>query len=137
MKKQIASNRFAQYYFETETGLLEQVWTNKMALMTVPEYKTESLFFKKLIQDNQYKFVLADLVDFNFIIVPELQDWVDQNITMQIAQIIQKIAFVLPQDIFTVVAVEQTLDTEAGNREQKKIAHFADIESAKNWLLKR
>lgn len=136
MKQEIASHRFSKYYSDPEIHLFEQIWANKKGLMSEEEYKTEALFFRKQIEANQYKLVLADLRDFNFIIVPELQAWVEQHITTKLAQIIEKIAFILPKDIITVVAVEQTLDTETGLREKKKIAYFSDTESAKKWLLK-
>lgn len=80
MKKEIASNLFARYYYDPETQLFEQVWLNQKGLMSEEEYKTESLFFRKQIETHKYSIVLADLRDFNFIIVPKLQIWVDQHI---------------------------------------------------------
>ncbi len=136
MKKEIASNNFANYCYDPKTHLFEQIWANPKGFMTVDDYKKELLFFRKQIETNQYSVVLSDLLNFNFIIVPELQIWVDLHITTQIAHIIQRIAFVLPNDIFTVVALEQTLDTETGIRERKKIEYFEDRELAIKWLLK-
>lgn len=75
------------------------------------DYKTELRQILKAIQEHQVCNVLVDERNFNFPIIPELQQWVASEIfPPAIASGVQKLAFIKSHDLFVNVSVEQALN---------------------------
>lgn len=131
--KLLLEEKFSKAYRDEVNNIIEWHWADK-GNMTVEEYKNEMLIFKSLVLEQKALKVLVDTRTFALVIIPELQEWIDNNVSMEINKIVQKLAFVLPTDIFTQISIQQTIQEEEGQK-YNSISYFDTIEEAKSWLI--
>lgn len=77
--------------------------------------------------------LLVDMRKFGFIVVPEIQNWVNVNINLEISKAgCRRVAFVVSHDLFTKVSVEQTI------KETKEMSfkseYFDNVLDAEKWI---
>lgn len=101
--------------------------------MSDEEFKQEMMLFVEMCEKYLPKRDLVHLVDMQYSIVPEAQEWVDINIFPRFVDIVKKMALVMPSSIFESIAVQQTLDEEVGQKFVK--AYFDDENKALEWLM--
>lgn len=133
--KLLSENKFSKVYKEEETSTIEWHWENENGDMTIEEYKEEMLIFLNTIESRKPLNTLVDTRTFALVIAPELQEWVDKNISIKINKIIDKLAFVLPEDIFTQVSIQQAIDEEEGQN-YNNVSYFESIDKARAWFIK-
>lgn len=76
--------------------------------------------------------ILHDVMNFNFPITIELQEWVDNEINKYAVSLGTKyIGFVMPADIIVQLSVEQTMDE---SDKPLDIRYFDNLEAAKLWI---
>ncbi len=131
MRKKLKETKFVKYYGDLEKSLLEQIWENKDGNMTDDDYKKEMRNYLYFVSNYNFKFSLIDTRLFNYIITPEIQEWVDKKISIITKNIVKKIIFVVPKDIFSHMSIEQTMEEKNG-LEYQEILFFEDINEAKN-----
>ncbi|MCU0443749.1 MAG: hypothetical protein MUE85_02450 [Microscillaceae bacterium] len=136
MRREILKLDFSVSYFDDDSSLLEHIWQNTQYLMLVNEFKADLLAYVHSVETYQPKRVLVDASLINFTIMPDLQEWVDNNISKKVNKIAQKIAFVLPPDFFTQVALEQTVNEPEGSSFEA-YKFFEDVDLARSWLLQK
>jgi len=134
MKIEVAKSNFAVHYVDTDNSLIEQHWTNVKKKMSIAEYQDEMFNYLKFTSQYKTKNALINALDFGFLITPEVQRWVDENIAQKANEIVENIAFVLPDDFFANVSIQQTMGEHEGMKYQN-IRYFKTLESAKEWLL--
>lgn len=134
MEKKILENQFCTYYYDNKNKFLIQLWTNENDEMTEDDYKKEMRNYLGFVQKHAVSHALINLQQFNFTIVPQVQIWVDENIAIHANKIVQKIAFVLPQDLMVELSVEQVM-TENEGKNYKALNYFDNEKVAKKWLL--
>lgn len=133
MKVEVAKTAFAVHYIDEAESRLEQYWTNPNATMSEEEYKVDMFNYLKFVEQYQIKHALIDTRLFGFTITPEVQEWVDKVIAVKANKIVQKIAFLLPSDIFEQVSIQQTMEEQNG-QVYGGVAYFETIEEAIKWL---
>lgn len=134
MKTEIFKTTYATYFLHEEPHILEQSWTNEEGSMTEEDYKKDMWNYLKFVKEKSFPLALIDLRKFFFSITPELQVWVDKNITAAAIENIKKAAFLMPADFIERISVELTMDeTEA--KKGGMIAYFDDRKEAITWLL--
>lgn len=102
--------------------------------MTEDDYKNEMRNYLSLVQKHTISFALINLQQFNFTIAPQVQVWVDENIALHANKVVERIAFVLPQDLMVELSVEQVM-TENEGKKYKALNYFDNEKIAKKWLL--
>jgi len=101
--------------------------------MTPAQYQEELQAIIKYSLEYKPKLGLGDLRDFQFIITPDMQEWMDEQL-QPVNQAInfQKHAVLLPSEFIVQLSVKQAveinLDTNAKTR------YFTDEQEAREWL---
>ncbi len=130
---EIYKSEFVSAYFDAASSILTQVWSDKSIEMNEDAYKTEILNYVQQLETYQAKKTLADLSEFNYTIVPELQDWHAKTVfPYALKQSNFKAAMILPHDLFSQVSIEQTI--EEGKDIQFQSKYFDNEADAINWL---
>ena len=116
---------------ETKKVLIEE-WYPTTKEMTNDEWKATRYKFKDIfLQYNLSKF-LSLCKELYFLITPELQEWMAENITKGSEDLVEKAALVIPTELFAEVSLEQTMDEmETGKLDT---AFFDNEQNARNWL---
>ena len=124
---------FGTHQLDLENKLIIQIWKNEDEKMTDENFKEVMLEYKSLVEQYRINKVIVDTQYLNFILVPKLQDWVNEEVSVVTIPLTQKIAFVIPPSLFEQVAIEQTMvDAEHKGRYQTK--YFENIEEARTWI---
>ncbi len=134
MKNELVSkSKFTSIYKNSFNSIIEQVWTNESGGMSDENYKDEMLRFLKYFKEFNYSKFYVDARNMNYMVAPDTQEWVDENITKEFMVFIKKAAFTLPKDIFEEASIVQT--TEESEAAMSRTRYFSDNEEAYKWLL--
>ncbi len=101
--------------------------------MTVEEFKRDNLMWAKYMQEKKPSKMLVDGQNFKFLIEPELQHWLDENlISPAIKAGLKKYVYVMPKELYITISLDQTL----AQKHPMDINHLllTDIDEAKIWL---
>lgn len=129
----LRSSKFIDIEFDSIKKMYKITWKSTTEDMTDEEFKEEMLAYSNFFDLGGHH-VLHDMVNMNFSIVPELQEWLDKNInTKGVKAGVQNAAFILSSDIFSSVSVQQT--NEELNAKKIPMQYFDDEAEAKKWLL--
>ncbi|OJJ22383.1 hypothetical protein BKI52_06790 [marine bacterium AO1-C] len=114
--------------------MFHYVFNEKTWNMTAEEYLLHLQDFIKIIRKYRPKRILGDMADFNFVIPPELQEWIDQHLFSVYAEIgFEKIAILLSTQYITNLSIQQTMEEDSTLA--FKSEYFEDTEAAKEWLM--
>lgn len=117
---------------DEEQKLVCQLWNNETEKMTDDEFKKEMLNLAKAFEKYLPKKVFVNQKVFKFVVSIELQAWVNENVNVKLINAkTEKLAFVVSDELFAAVSVEQTLDDVGGELAPK---FFDDADKAKKWL---
>ncbi len=130
--EKIHSTEFATYLYDPDLELLVQHWHNPDEEMTDLDYKLDMLNYLKYVRELNIKRALINLSEFNYAIAPDIQTWVDREITRYAIDIVRSIAFVLPENLFIQVSVKQVMREE--NAKYENIEFFSTFDQALEWL---
>lgn len=97
-------------------------------------FKKESLVWAKFLTEYKAECMLVDGRNFRFIVTPELQGWLNENLTqVGIKAGLRKYANVIPQDLFVAVSVEQLTPKNTPKDFQVKLT--PNYEEAFVWVI--
>lgn len=133
-KTQIFSSNFLQTNFYPEHKIVEFIWLPTTANLDEAGYRKQVMHQLQSVKDKKPTAMVIDGRDFNFLVVPELQQWVDQEISPQYIEAgVKEMAVVLPGEIFSQAAIEQLL--EETSTSQIKTRYFETIDEALKALI--
>lgn len=119
-------------YFADKNYILNY-WTGHSRLTNQDFQKAMTAVADKAL-NLRAKGILVDTREFNLTIPPEVQEWYDaQIVPKHLKAGILKMAFLLPEDIFAYVSIEQTMDEQKAQAQQTK--YFETYEEAENWII--
>ncbi len=125
---------FIKINIDTDKDYIEAIRKLKTAFMTEEDYKRDVVDWIKIIETNKSKYQLVDDRDMKFIIAPEFQTWINENLVAPAVKAgLKKVAFLESPEIFAQVSVEQLMDDRKDTI--LKVQYFEDEDKAKNWLL--
>jgi len=102
----------------------------------VDTLKKDLLKFLEVGKKHGLKKNLWNLINFEIVLAPELQTWIDTNINqVEIEWGVNKEAFVLQDDIIAELGVSQTMEDQSYGL-QIQTAVFGSYQQACTWLLK-
>ncbi len=134
MAIEVYKSEFSRVLADPDKRLVIQEWFPKSRYMTDEDFKNEIMALtEKGYRQFWPKKVLVLQREFKFIVSPELQTWAAQNSGSVLESVkTEKIAFVLADDIFVKVSVEQTMGEKPDTFIQ--IKYFDNEEDARKWL---
>lgn len=132
--EQLHKTKYFLVFYEPENHLFHYVFNENTKDMSSEEYVDELKVFIRLVKEYKPKRVLGDMVNFKFTIIPETQEWVNENLFAVYKEIdFKKIAILLGSGLFESISIKQTMEEETTNSFQT--AYFDDKDKAKDWLL--
>lgn len=103
--------------------------------MTEIIFKKETLIWSGFMLKYKIKRLLVDGRNFRFVVTPDLQKWLDNNLTYPaINSGLKRYANVIPQGIFVAIAIEQTSPQNTPEDFSYKLT--PDYNEALNWIMK-
>jgi hypothetical protein len=134
----VLKNKHLCMQFDAASNFMESIWTTSL-LMDDESYRQLVLSYLQQLQIYRPQRVLVDSRNAEYIITPDLQDWINVNIYPQSAAAgVRKLAFLVSNDIFVTISIEQTVEDSMANdiiSTQMQQRFFDDREQALNWLL--
>jgi len=125
-------NNIQTIEYNSSTKQVTQTWTKESKSLSEPEFKTEMFELANFFEQYKPEKVLIDMRDFYFVVVPELQTWVNENVNSKLAEINElKTAFIVSSDLFASISVEQTLED---NTKDINNRFFESKNDAEKWL---
>ncbi|OJJ22804.1 hypothetical protein BKI52_00180 [marine bacterium AO1-C] len=97
--------------FQAEDSLLITRWKPSTESLDDDKLKEEIKRSLELIKKHRPQSILINTIDFNYIIVPEIQEWFDNEVfTVYPEAGVQKKAFLVSKDLFAQVSLTQHVD---------------------------
>lgn len=134
MKQEIHKIQFSSFYFEEDKKLLHHVWTNENEEMNTTEYKEIMSYYLTVFDDCDIRLKLVDTRFIGYTITPDLQDWINEVIIPVLEKHIHKMAFLVPEDLFEKIAIEQVIN-DFKDDSNMKVKYFDNESKARTWLL--
>ncbi len=126
-------SKFVEIIYEKENSLIIDKFLSATEDMETSDFKEEMQIFVKKCEEHKPQRELVHLLDMKYAIVPEVQEWMNEEIFPKYKNIIKRMAFLMPTEIFTQVAVEQTMEEETGQGFVQK--YFDNEKDAREWLM--
>jgi hypothetical protein len=131
--KTLYTSKFYEILFdETKSLILHKALPNT-SKMNTEDFRQEMALFLETCEKHTPEKDLVQLVDMNYAIVPEDQEWVNQTIFPRLLNIIKRMALVVPAGLFESVALEQTMEEELGKKFMSR--YFKNENEALEWLM--
>ncbi|TAF31366.1 MAG: hypothetical protein EAZ57_05530 [Cytophagales bacterium] len=130
----IYKSKCLELNFFEEHKLIEMVWQDATVRMTEAELKAECYNYLDKILNHKPQKVLADTRKLLFPIAPELQVWINTEILgPAFATGLRKAAFLISEDLFAQIAIEQIMEENDGAQFQTR--YFDSREDAFDWAI--
>ncbi len=130
----IYESKYVKMDYCDENGIFELTWLPASEDMTDEDYKVEHKEFLRIILDNKVEKVLGNVRDLAFVVNPDLQEWMNENIFIPIIKAGSMVfGLVASEQLISQLSIEQLMDEEIGKQIPTK--YFSDRDEAKNWLL--
>ena len=132
--KVIYQNHYVEVGYHQTQQLFYYVYSPTTITMTPEEYIALQKHLINLIHHHHPKLILRYMMDFQFIITPDIQAWMKENIGKVYEEIGFKKTAILPsKDYISQLSIKQTMgELNQGNF---AIQYFDQEEEAMSWLL--
>lgn len=130
--KTVIKNKYQEIFYSGFQKFLMQVWLKRTVVMSDKEFQKEMLLLLRHLKKNKVEKLLVDMRCFFYIVIPEMQVWIDRNVNAYLQNNEVKVAYVMSPDDFTKISVNQTLEEVAGLEMDKDF--FEKLEDAKRFL---
>lgn len=132
MQVSIYNSENLELYHDEDESCIYQYWSMN-SNQTEEEYKTEMLNLIQAIEGVKHQRTLVDSSSSSFVISPMLQEWTATTIfPKSIALGLKRVAFIVPDEIFALVSIEQTMQEGSGQHFMTK--YFNNNDTAIEWL---
>ena len=133
MEQTLHKSQYYEILFDENKSLIIHKALPATSTMDSEIFKEEMRIFLEMCEKHLPEKDLVNLVDMNYSIVPEAQEWVNTEIFPRLLNVIKRMAIVVPVGFFESVALEQTMDEEFGRR--FIMQYFDDENKALEWLM--
>ncbi len=130
--KTLLQNKYVTLSFDPEQSFFLMVFRRETEFMTIEQYKADMLKCADFMKKNKHIRFLTDLTHFHFILNPELQRWINEDVFNYPNPPDYRTAVVISSDFVAQIGVEQMAEErpESG----QGIQYFPTVEEAKKWL---
>ena len=126
-------SKFVEIIYQEENSLIIDKFLSTTETMTSEDFQSEMTIFAEMCEKYQPANELVHLIDMKYVIGLEMQEWTNKEIFPRYENIIKRMAFLVPTELFTQVSVEQTMDESTGQKFVQK--YFENEDDAVKWLL--
>ena len=113
--KHLFTNRFFELHFDETIRVFKMIWSSNTEDMTKQDFKEGLLKYVSYYDELKPYGVLHDMRENRFVIASDVQNWTNENINRRAFEVgLKKVAFLVGNDIFTMVSVEQTMEEKEG-----------------------
>lgn len=131
--KKLINTAYLSASLDSKEPLAYFIWTEKAKFMTDEEFQEHLWDFTRKIAEYQIKKALVDSRLGHFVLSTDMQAWHDQKIVpIYLEHGFSKIAFVMPEDLFEALSLEQTFEEKEAKK--MEVCHFDDYETALAWV---
>lgn len=131
----IFENEFTKIFVDTENAIYQHSWKGNNRFLTPEEYQGEITRQGDHILQYKPSLMLLNLSEFEFIISPDLQNFVNTTLLDRMSEIgLKKLAIVEGRDFVSALSAKQTFE-EHENRTYN-IQYFKEEAAAQQWLIK-
>ncbi len=128
----IFENELITMWYEEGNNLYVEKWKPTTEDMSEEQWKEMRLKTLELFVQYRANKILALSEEFYFVITPDLQEWLAENITKKAGQFVTKVAITVPTEIVAELSVEQLMEEmETGELNTK---YFDSEQEAREWL---
>lgn len=128
----ILSNTYADIFYQPEADCIVLRFKAESAQMSDEHFKEVMRTYARWVEARQITKLLLDNRQLKYIVVPEMQEWITQNIT-PLTGSLRYVANVVAEDIFAEVSAEQSIE-ESQRVRPLETAYFRSTEEAIDWL---
>ncbi len=122
-----------QVFFDTNNQMLEATWLEQAQLQH-EEFKKYLENWCVFVETYKPKCFFVDSRKGHVIMTPDIQEWHDTIIIPRYINAgVKKIAFILSEDIFEALSVQQSFEEKNANS-NLQTNFFDNVEDAKEWL---
>jgi len=129
----IYKSKFVAISYDPEKSLIVDKFLPETRNMFSEDFKNEMKIFAEKCVLYRPKRELVHLLNMEFAIGPELQDWMNETIFPHYQNIIKRMAFVMPTELVANLSVEQTMDSHVAQTFTQK--YFDNEKLAIEWLI--
>ncbi|WP_448520061.1 hypothetical protein [Rhodoflexus sp.] len=133
MKQLLYQSQYYEILFDEAQSLIIHKALPDTLAMSNEHFKHEMTVFLEMCEKHRPERDLVDLIDMRYVILPDMQEWVNMEIFPTLLATIKRMAFVVPVGIFETLALEQTMDEEYGKKFVRR--YFKDEGKALEWLM--
>ena len=136
MKELLYKSVYREVFYYPEINLIELIYLEGSSTYTDEEYKRETNMFYAFFEERKVEFYCVDSVQFDYIIIPEMQEWLKKTVTpVLIKHQLKKMAIITSADVFIRVSLRQMADkiTKEASLVEKK--YFTSVQKAREWLV--
>jgi len=128
-------SKFVEISYDEKKSLIVDKFLPETESMTSEQFKQEMLIFVEMCKKYLPSRELVYLLEMKYTIVPEVQEWMNKEIFPHYENIIKRMAFLLPVEVFPQVSVSQTMEEEVGQKFVQK--YFDNEQDAIDWLMEK
>jgi len=128
------SSSYQEIKFCSDTQTIKNIWFASTGKLSGPAFKKEVRVLAKFIKLKKPLHILGNMQDLYFALLPEMQDWVAQNLIRIVEKnAVNRYAFIIPNDFLAQLSIEQTVE---GILHESKVHYgfFTAENQAENWL---
>jgi len=127
------TSKYYEILFDKSKSLIIHKALPATSDMSNEDFKQEMLLFTEMCGKYAPIRNIVNLVDMNYSIVPEIQEWVNREVFPLFIDTIERIALVMPSRIFEIVSIEQTMEEETAQKLHQK--YFDNETEALEWVM--
>lgn len=125
---------FAKFEIDASTKTLNMEWQPNTKNMGDEGFKETLTAVIEAVEKEGLNRIFVDARQYFHTLIPELQSWHDNTIVPRyIKADVRRIAFVMPEDFFNQVAIEQTFEEDTAVS-SLQTQYFGSESEAKGWL---
>ena len=136
MKELLYKSIYREIFYHADKKIIEMNYLEGSSSTTDQIYKKEELIFCDCFDQKDIDFCYVNTVKFDYIIVPEIQNWVHENVNpVFIKTELKKLAILTSEQVFSRVSVMQMMNRfDKDEKGSFEIQHFISEKTAMEWL---
>ena len=128
-------SKYVEIIYEKENSLIIDKFLPATEDMKQEEFREEMNIFVEMCEKHKPESELVHLLDMKYVIALKDQEWMNKEVFPKYANIIKRMAFLVPEELFAQVSVEQTMEEDAGQKFLQQ--YFENEDKARKWLIEK
>lgn len=130
-KKVVKTNELTVYIYQ-DLSLVKNIWSKNSSNMNEIDFKNNIELWCEQLEKYRLTKNIVDSRNFEFTIVPNLQDWYNEEITPRCYKAgMRKMAFIVPKQLISELSIEQIFDDQT----QIQFRYFSNEIESLEWLM--